>query len=106
MQTPTRAKFEISIFEKLDSTKLRNRNNNTWKNVKSAPQNLKFDFDFGFLGQKFDLSFWKFQNRFLPFLSNFILRPHNLKSPTSKIPKLFFSRQNSNFSSIKILILY
>ena len=25
------------------------------KNMKSAPQNLKFDFDFGFLGQKFDI---------------------------------------------------
>ena len=44
MQTPTVPNFEISIFGKFGFP----------KNNKSAPQNMKFDFDFEFLGQKFD----------------------------------------------------
>ena len=64
MQNPTLPKFEIPIFEKLGFWKMRNRDIKTKiltfkefgfrKNKKSAPQNMKFDFDFEFLGQKFD----------------------------------------------------
>ena len=59
MQQSTLTKFEISIFEKLGSGKMRNRDAKIKiltfeefgfaKSKKSAPQNLKFDFDFGFL---------------------------------------------------------
>ena len=40
MQNSTQPKFEISIFQKIGFS----------KNEKSAPQNLKFNFDFEFLG--------------------------------------------------------
>ena len=41
--------------------------------------------------------FWKFESRFLSFLSHFDLGPQNLKSATSKNPKSWFSLLNSYF---------
>ena len=62
-------KFEISNFEKFGVEKIRNRDTKTKiltfkefgfaKSKKSAPQNLKFDFDFQFFGQKFDFENFK-----------------------------------------------
>ena len=57
-------KFQISIFEKLGFGTMRHRDTKTKvstfkefgfpKSQKSAPRNLKFDFDFDFLGPKFN----------------------------------------------------
>ena len=78
MQKSTRPKFEISIFEKFGFGKMENQNTKIKilnflqiifkefgfaKSKKSAPQNPKSDYDFDFLGPKFN--FEKFQNRFL-----------------------------------------
>ena len=78
IQKSTLPKFEISIFEKFGFGKMRNRDIKIWnsipilkfwamkikflifkqfgfpQNKKSGPQNLKFDFDFEFLGSEFD----------------------------------------------------
>ena len=65
MQKSTLPKFEISIFENFGFGKMRNQDTKTWNSIsilnfldrnsksipkieKSAPQNLKFDFDFEF----------------------------------------------------------
>ena len=93
----------IIYFKNLDFRKIWNRHTKTWKNTKSAPQNLKFDFDLEFLGQKID---FENSNIILQLLSNFDSTPKNLKLPTSNPPQSTFSRQKSNFSSTKILILY
>ena len=54
---------------------------------KSAPQNLKFDFDLEFFGQEIDFENLKFENHFLQFRSNFDLGPKNLNSPSQKTTK-------------------
>ena len=83
MQNSTLPKFGISIFEKLGSGKMRNRDTKTWNSIsilnfgdrnsksipktqKSAPQNLKFDFDLEFLGQEID-----FENLKIIFFNSF-----------------------------------
>ena len=76
MQTPTLPKFQISIFGNLGFGKMRNRDAKTEisifkefgfaKSKKSAPQNLKFDFDFEFFGQKFG-----FENFKIDFFNSF-----------------------------------
>ena len=69
IQNSTLPKFEFSILEHLGFEKMRNRDIKTKiltlkefgfpKNEKSAPQNLKFDFDFEFQDQKFDFEILK-----------------------------------------------
>ena len=98
------AKTKISTFKEFGFA----------KSKKSAPQNLKLDYDFEFRCRKFDFeidfSFFvmhfgtenRFQNRFLSFLSNFDLRPQNLNAAMSKTPKSTFSFQKSNFSCTEI----
>ena len=47
MQNSTLPKFENSIFEKIVFGEMKILDTKTLKNAKSAPQNLKFDWDFG-----------------------------------------------------------
>ena len=75
---------------------------------KSAPQNLKFDFDFEFWGLKFDFEILKiaFFNS-----SRISFRDHQIRNQRCrKPPNLHFRFKihifASNFSSTKILILY
>ena len=69
IQNSTLPNFEISIFEKLGFGKMRNGDTKTKiltfkefrfpKNEKSAPQNSKLDYDFDFLGPKFNFEIFK-----------------------------------------------
>ena len=69
IQNSTVPKFEISIVKKLGFGKMRNRDNKTKiltfkefgfaKSKKSAPQNPKLDYDFYFLGPKFNFENFK-----------------------------------------------
>ena len=81
-------KFEISIFQKFRFEKC---------HPKSKFHTPKPWFRF----RIWDLASWnpfsKIQNRFLHFLSNLVSRPKNLKSPSSKTPKYWFSLQHSHF---------
>ena len=119
MQNSILPKFEISFFEKLGFGKLRNRDTKTWnlisiwsfwdRNSKSIPKTKNLGFKKWEIGtSKSEIRFWfwifgpgnwfwKFENHFLPFLSNFDLGPQNLKSATSKTPKSWFSLQNLYF---------
>ena len=77
---------------------------------KSAPQNLKFDFDFEFLGRKFDFENFKID---FSIINSFRISIWDLKIWNQRCRKplnLYFRFKilifASNFSSTKILILY
>ena len=118
-------KFEISIFGKFGFEEMRNRDIKTWNSIsilhfgdrnsksipktpKSAPQNLKFDFDLEFLGQEIDFENLKiiFSNSFRISIWDLKIWNRQRRKPLNlhfRIKILIFV---SNFSSTKILILY
>ena len=101
------SKPKFSFLKNLGFRKVRNRDLkicNSFCFSFFGTSKPKIRFRFWILGPW--IRFRKFENRFLQFLSNLISRHQNLKSATSKTPKSWFSLQNSNFSSTKILILY
>ena len=125
IQNSTLPKFKNSIFQNLGSRKIWNQNIKTWNSIsilhfgdrnsksisktqKSAPQNLKFDFDFEFLGRKFD--FENFKINFSNF-SRISFRDPKIRIQRCRKPLNLHFRFKipifaSNFSSTKILILF
>ena len=98
MQTPTLPKFGIWILGKFDFQ----------KNTKSAPQNLKFDCEFGIwdLEIHFQKSKINFSNSFRILFRDLKIWNQRCRKPLNlhfRFKILIFA---SNFSSTKILILY
>ena len=100
--------LNFRFVKNLVSGKWENRTSQFRKNAKSAPQNLKFDFDFEFWCRKID-----FQNLKIVFINSSRI---SFRDPKIRIqrrrkpPNLDFRFKivifASNFSSTKILILY